>query len=179
MRTSKVAKRYAQGLLDFTQESGSTTSVFSEMKDVVKVMNESKELNSFFATPFIDSKKKIAAANEIFRNFSPVAKNLITLVIRQGRETQMKNIAQEFINKVEDLHGIQRVSLTTATALSDQNVRQILSSSGLVNGDRQSDLKMNVNPDILGGYILRVGDQQVDASVKTKLNSLRKNFQVN
>ncbi len=179
MRTSKVAKRYAQGLLDFTQETNSTASVYSEMKDVVKVMNESKELNSFFATPFIDSKKKIAAASEIFRNFSPVAQNLISLVIRQGRETQMKNIAQEFINKVEDLQGIQRVSLTTATALTDDNVREILRTSGLVNGDRQFDLKVNMNPEILGGYVLRVGDQQVDASVRTKLNQLRKEFQLN
>lgn len=178
MRTSKVAKRYAQGLLDFTQETNSTSAVFGEMKDVIKIMRESKELNSFFATPFIDSKKKIAAADEIFRNFSPVAKNIITLVIRQGRETEIKNIAQEFINKVEDLHGVQRVSLVTATSLSDQNVREILRSSGLVDANRQFDLNISVNPEILGGYILRVGDQQVDASVKTKLSRLRKNFQL-
>lgn len=178
MLTSKVAKRYAQGLLDFTQESGNTASVFAEMKDVVKVMNESKELNSFFATPFIDSKKKMAVASQIFSSFSPVAKNMIALVIKQGRETQMKNIAQEFINKVEDMQGIQRVTLTSATQLSEQNVNDILRTSGLVKEGASFDLQTNINPDILGGYVLRVGDQQVDASVRTKLNRLRKNFQL-
>lgn len=179
MLTSKVAKRYAQGLLDFTQENASTASVFAEMKDVVKIMNESKELNAFFATPFIDSKKKIAVASDIFRDFSPVSKNMISLIIKQGRETQMKNIAQEFINKVEDMQGIQRITLTAATQLSQQNVDDILKASGLVKDTSNFDLQTNINPEILGGYILRVGDQQVDASVRTKLNKLRKDFQLN
>lgn len=58
MRTSKVAKRYAQGLLDFTQESGNTGMVFSEMKDISKTISSSKELQNFFATPIIDTRKK-------------------------------------------------------------------------------------------------------------------------
>ena len=103
MLTSKVAKRYAQGLLDFTQESGNTESVFNEMKDIVKIMSQSKDLNQFFSTPIIDARKKEAIALEIFKDFSPVAKNIIRLIIKQGRESQLKGIAQEFINKVEDI----------------------------------------------------------------------------
>lgn len=179
MLTSKVAKRYAQGLLDFTNESGQTATVFSEMKDVVKIMKESADLNKFFMTPYIDSKKKIEVANEIFKGLSVSSQNLIKLVIKHGRENQLKNIAQEFINKVEDLSGIQRVTLTTATPLSKENLDQILRSTSLVNADSNFDLKVNVKPEILGGYVLRVGDQQVDASVKTKLNQVKKDFQLN
>lgn len=179
MLTSKVAKRYAQGLLDFTNEAGQTATVFSEMKDVVKVMAESKDLNKFFLTPYIDSKKKIEVANEIFKGLSVSSQNLIRLVIKHGRENQLRNIAQEFINKVEDLSGVQRVTLTTATPLSKENLDQILRSTNLVNADSNFDLKVNVKPEILGGYILRVGDQQVDASVKTKLNQVKKDFQLN
>lgn len=179
MLTSKVAKRYAQGLLEFTNESGQTATVFSEMKDVVKVMAESKDLNKFFLTPYIDSKKKIEVANEIFKGLSVSSQNLIRLVIKHGRENQLKNIAQEFINKVEDLSGVQRITLTTATPLSKENLDQILRSTNLVNADSNFDLKVNVRPEILGGYVLRVGDQQVDASVKTKLNQVKKDFQLN
>ncbi|MCW1961881.1 ATP synthase F1 subunit delta [Chryseobacterium viscerum] len=179
MLTSKVAKRYAQGLLDFTNESGQTATVFSEMKDVVKIMKESVDLNKFFMTPYIDSKKKIEVANEIFKGLSVSSQNLIKLVIKHGRENQLKNIAQEFINKVEDLSGVQRVTLTTATPLSKENLDQILRSTSLVNADSNFDLKVNVKPEILGGYVLRVGDQQVDASVKTKLNQVKKDFQLN
>lgn len=179
MLTSKVAKRYAQGLLDFTNEAGQTATVFSEMKDVVKIMIESKDLNKFFLTPYIDAKKKIEVANEIFKGLSASSQNLIRLVIKHGRENQLKNIAQEFINKVEDINGVQRVTLTTATQLSKENIDQILRSTNLVNANSNFDLKLIINQDILGGYILRVGDQQVDASVKTKLNQVKKDFQLN
>ncbi|MEN4762093.1 ATP synthase F1 subunit delta [Chryseobacterium sp. C39-AII1] len=179
MLTSKVAKRYAQGLLDFTNESGQTATVFSEMKDVVKIMNESKDLNRFFLTPYIDSKKKVEVANEIFKGLSVSSQNLITLVIKQGRENQLKNIAQEFINKVEDINGVKRITLTTATELTKENIEHILKSTSLVKADANFDLTVNVNPSILGGYILRVGDQQVDASVKAKLNQVKKDFQLN
>jgi len=179
MLTSKVAKRYAQGLLDFTNESGQTDAVFAEMKDVVKLMSESKDLNKFFLTPYIDANKKTEVANEIFESFSPVSQNLIRLIIKNGRESQLKNVAQQFINKVEDINGIQRITLTTATQLSNENIEQILKSTNLVNSSANFDIKVNVNPAILGGYILRVGDQQVDASVKSKLNKIKKDFQLN
>lgn len=179
MLTSKVAKRYAQGLLDFTNESGQTATVFSEMKDVAKIMSESADLNKFFLTPYIDAKKKIEVANEIFKSFSLSSLNLIRLVIKQGRESQLKNIAQEYINKVEDINGVQRAVLTIATQLSNANIEEILRSSNLVNVNSKFDLKVNIKPEILGGYILRVGDQQVDASVKTKLNQVKKDFQLN
>lgn len=179
MLTSKVAKRYAQGLLDFTQESGNTVSVFAEMKDVVKIMKDSRELKNFFASPIIDAKKKITASSQIFSQFSPVAKNLITLVIKQGRESHLQDIAQEFINKVEDLQGVQRVTLTVATQLSSKNTDEIIKTTTLVDHTKNYDLKVVVNPEIIGGYILRVGDQQVDASVRTKLNQVKKEFQLN
>ncbi len=179
MLTSKVAKRYAQGLLDFTNESGQTATVFSEMKDVVKLMKESVDLNKFFLTPYIDSKKKVEVASQIFKGLSQSSQNLITLVIKHGRENQLKNIAQEFINKVEDINGVQRVTLTTATQLSKENLEQILRTSNLVNLNSNFDLQVNVKPEILGGYILRVGDQQIDASVKSKLNQVKKDFSLN
>ena len=178
MLTSKVAKRYAQGLLDFTQESGNTESVFNEMKDIVKIMSQSKDLNQFFSTPIIDARKKEAIALEIFKDFSPVAKNIIRLIIKQGRESQLKGIAQEFINKVEDIKGTQRISLTSASKLSEQNIQKIIADSKMVNVTNY-DLETIIKPDILGGYILRVGDQQIDASVKTQLNNIKKEFQLN
>lgn len=179
MLTSKVAKRYAQGLLDFTNESGQTAAVFSEMKDVVKIMSQSVDLNKFFLTPYIDAKKKIEVADQIFKSLSVSSQNLIRLVIKHGRENQLKNIAQEFINKVEDINGVQRITLTTATQLSKENIDQILKSTHLVKADSNFDLNVNVKPDILGGYILRVGDQQIDASVKTKLSQIKKDFHLN
>jgi len=179
MRASKVAKRYAQGLLDFSTDTQSVETVFGEMKDLVNIMNSSKELNSFFATPFIDAKKKLSVASELFSKFSKGSQNFISLVIKHGRETQLKNIAEQYIHKVEDLRGVQRVHLTTASPLDPSVIEQILKSTAIINFSKGFDLTTHVNESLLGGYILRVGDQQIDASVKTKLERLRKDFQLN
>lgn len=179
MRISKVAKRYAKGLLDFTQETGNTASVFAEMKDVVKILDASSELNKFFASPFIEVKKKISITEQIFAQFSQTSRNIIALAIKQGRESQIKGIAQEYINNVEDLNGVQRISLVTATQLTQQNIEDILKGSSLVDHSKTFDIETSIKPEILGGYVLRVGDQQVDASVKTKLSNIRKEFELN
>lgn len=179
MLTSKVAKRYAQGLLNFTQESGNTDAVFGEMGDIVNTISKSKELQNFFASPIIDSKKKVNIAMEVFKDFSPVTKSLIQLIIKQGRESQIQMIAQEFLNKVDQMNGVQRITLTSASQLTSENIDKILQSSHLVNHANKFDVKSIINPEILGGYVLRVGDQQVDASVRSKLNKLKKEFQLN
>lgn len=179
MLITKVAKRYAQGLLDFTQENGSTDTMLSEMKDVAKIMDSSKDLNRFFATPFIDGRQKVNTAREIFKTLSPTAQNMITLVIRQGREKHLQGIAQQYVNSVEDMQGVQRITLTSAVALSDQTIRQIITATSLVNPNQKFDLKTSIDPELLGGYIIRVGDQQVDASIKTKLSNVRKEFHLN
>ncbi len=179
MVSSKVAKRYAQGLLQFTQDAGSTDTVFAEMKTLVNTINGSRELQSFLASPVIDVKKKTAAAAAIFKNLSPVSQNLIYLVIKQGRESQLAGIGNAFVNKVEDMRGVQRVTVTSAAPLAEENIQKILSSAALVNLNNKYEVTSVVNPEILGGYILRVGDQQVDASVRTKLERLKKEFQLN
>lgn len=179
MYSSKVAKRYAQGLLEFSSENNSVQEIFGEMKAVAKVLGESKELTSFFATPLIDEKKKAKIADEIFSGFSQTSKNFIKLVIKQNRESELKNIATEYINKVEDINGVQRVTLTSATTLSPEMVNKILKSAEIVDTSKNFELETQIKPEILGGYILRIGDQQIDASVKSKLNQIKKEFQLN
>lgn len=179
MNTPKVAKRYAQGLLDFTMETGNTDAVFSEMRDVAKTISDSKELQNFFATPIIDYRKKKGVADEIFSSFSATTKNMINLVIRQGRESYLQNIAMAYVERVEEIRGIQKITLSTAEKLSEESVNQILKSSSLVDNNRDYQVKSIINPDLIGGYILRVGDQQEDQSVRTKLITIKKQFQLN
>ena len=91
----------------------------------------------------------------------------------------MQNIAQEFVNKVNEMNGVQRITLTSATQLTEGNIESVLKSTPLINHDNKFDVKTIIDPAILGGYILRVGDQQIDASVKSKLGKLKKEFQLN
>ena len=99
-------------------------------------------------------------------------------MISRGRESHLEEIAQEYINKINAENNVQKVTLTTAAQLSSLSVDHILKSTTLVQGT-QYELELIIKPEILGGYILRVGDQQIDASVKSKLNQIKKNFQLN
>lgn len=179
MLISKVAKRYAQGLLSFTEETGQTQAVAGDMVNLVKLIGESKDLQSFLATPILDEKKKSSVSKELFKSYSQISQNIILLVIKHGREKELQNIAQGFVDLVDEMSGVQRVTLTVASPLSDPIKNQILGASHLVQKDKKSDVKTIVDPRILGGYILRVGDQQIDASVKNKLAKLQKEFQLN
>ncbi|QOR74255.1 ATP synthase F1 subunit delta [Cruoricaptor ignavus] len=176
MRSTKVSRRYAQGLLEFTEQENTTAAVLGEMKEVVNIFKKSPDLAVFMQTPFIDAKKKSAAASQIFARFSPVVQRFIDLVIRQGRESQIKNIAETYIEKVEEMQGVQRITLTSAVPLSQENIKKILNTSALVNNPENAEVTLNVDKDIIGGYILRAGDLQVDASVKSKLNKIKKEF---
>ena len=171
MGTIKIAKRYAQGLLEYTREVGSTDVVFNEMKDVAKTISASKELKSLFF-----SKKKQRIAEEIFSRFSSTTQNMIALVIKQGREKYLEDIALEYILSVEEFNGVQKVVLTTAEELLENNVDQIVKASTLIDPNKSYQVKFIIKPEIIGGYILRVGDRQIDNSVKTQLSNLRKNF---
>ena len=177
--TTKGSQRYALGLLNFTTETGTTETIFNEMKDVAETISGSKELKSFFATPIIDYRRKQNVANEIFSKFSVVTKNMITFVIKQGREKYLEDIAKEYIEKVEEMNGVQKATLTTAEELSQQSIEQIVKSSSLIDTNKKYKIKSIIKPELIGGYILRVGDQQIDNSVKTHLTNLRKEFQLN
>lgn len=176
MVISKVAKRYAQGLLDFSLDSGTTEQLAEDMKVVQKTISDSTDLKRFFNTPFIDSKKKASVASQIFSSLSDAAKNLILLVIKNGRESDLANIASAYIEKVNERKGVQNVTLTLAANLSSEAVEKIISSTSLVDDSKPKNVKITINPEIIGGYILRVGDQQIDASVKTNLENLKKSM---
>ena len=171
MGTIKIAKRYAQGLLEYTKEVGTTDVVFNEMKDVAKTISASKELKSFFFSPIIDTKKKQRIAEEIFSRFSSTTQNMIALGIKY-----LEDIALEYILSVEEFSGVQKVVLTTAEELLENNVDQIVKASTLIDPNKSYQVKFIIKPEIIGGYILRVGDRQIDNSVKTQLSNLRKNF---
>lgn len=175
---SKIANRYAKGLLDFVQESGDVSLVYSEMQNIVKIIKECKELKSFYQTPHVTSKKKMEVSLEVFGKFSDTVKKFISLVISHSRESMLLDIANAFINKVDIANNVKKVLLTTATNLSQNQIDKILASSKLAM-DSKYEVKIKINPNIIGGYILRVGDYQYDESVRSKLNQIKKNFSYN
>lgn len=178
MPISKVAKRYSKGLFDYALENHQLETVSSEMSQLLELLNQSKDINTFFQNPFIETSKKIEVSKQIFVSFSALSNNFIQLCIKNGREKHIKDIVAHFMQNVETRNGVQRIFITSASELSQNNINDILSQSKIVDHSKKNNVETFVKPDLIGGYIISVGDQQIDSSIKTQLSALKKELQV-
>lgn len=180
MASIRAAKRYAKGLMQFAGESNQAELLNREMTDLKNSIQGSRELASFLASPVLDAKRKTAVSRELFKSFSPVAQNFIELVINQGRGDLLKEIASQFNEQYNKMHNITVVEFTSAVPFESGLVNQIVNDAKQKLGDNSTiNIETKVNPDLIGGFVLRMGDKQIDSSVKSKLNRLKKEFDRN
>lgn len=180
MAGTRAAKRYAKGLMQFATEINQAQQINLEMNDLKKAMEGSRELMQFLNSPVLDSKRKITVAKEIFKDFSQPTQNFIQLVISQGRGGSLKDIAFQYNDLYNKLNNIHKAEVVSAIELDDAMVQQIVNQAKKAIGtDYTYEIENKVDPSLIGGFILRVGDKQIDSSVKSKLTRLKKEFDKN
>lgn len=176
----RAAKRYAKGLMQFASESNQAQQIDQEMMDLKNAVESNRELAQFLNSPVLDAKKKNAAAKEIFKDFSKSTQNFIQLVINQGRGGILKDIAVQYHDLYNHLNNIRTAEVVSAVELDGSTVQQIVDHAKNTIGSGYSfEIQNKIDPSLIGGFILRVGDKQVDASVKSKLTRLKKDFDKN
>lgn len=176
----RAAKRYAKGLMQFATETNQAQQINQEMTDLKNAVSNSRELMNFLNSPVLDSKRKNAVAKEIFKDFSQPSRNFIQLVINQGRGGILKEIAVQFNDLYNKLNNIHKAEVVSAVQLDDAMVQEIVDQARQVMGpDYAYEVENKVDPNLIGGFILRVGDKQVDSSVRSKLVRLKKEFDKN
>ena len=168
-----VAERtYAQALFDAAREHGRLDEVRQELGDFVATAREVPELDALLRNPELDSHVKQAALADVLAGGDELARNFVLLLVEKGRGPQLEGIYEEFERLVAAEQGRLEVELTTAVELSDEEeraiVRQIEEASG-----RPVEVTRKVDPALIGGIILQVGSQRVDASVRGRLQRLR------
>ncbi len=179
MHNIKVAKRYAKSLIDLAKETGVLDAVSADMKLLVSVCQTSKELTSLLGNPIINSDKKEAVLNAIFGDkIQPMTRSFFQILIRKGREGDMYEIAKEFIAQYKQLKGITTAVVITATGLND-HLRSEVNRIVKEKVQREVELLEQVDKDLIGGFVLRIGDTQYDASVVSQLRRLAKEFSSN
>lgn len=176
----RAAKRYAKGLMQFAAEINQASQINQEMVDLKNALNDSRELTQFLNSPVLDAKRKNVIAKEIFKDFSQPTQNFIQLVINQGRGSGLKDIAIQFNELFNKLNNIRKAEVVSAVKLDDSMVQQIVDQAKQTMGAEYSyEIENRVDPNLIGGFILRVGDKQVDSSVRSKLNRLKQEFDKN
>ncbi len=177
MSGSRAAVRYAKAILSFALEQHKETEVNTDMLLIANTIDESKELQLFLNNPIIKSELKKKALNEVFSTkITSLTSSLINLLIDNKRLSIIEDVAKKYIILFDSLKGIEVAKVTTAISLTDDLNKQVLNKVKEITG-KEATIENVVNPDIIGGFILRIGDIQYDASIANKLEVLKRQFE--
>ena len=175
MKSTKSAGRYAKALLDLALDQNKVELIEADMLQLIKLANEAHDFQIFINSPLIQIEKKVAVIKEIFKDFNETTLKFLELVTNNGREAAMIAIAEQFIAQLMAHRGIVPVTIISAQKLEDKTKAEILSKiNGVVNGTPL--ITEEVDATLIGGFIVRMGDQQIDASVASQLQRMKQQF---
>jgi F-type H+-transporting ATPase subunit delta len=177
MNESKISVRYARALFQSAAEKKQLDKVFTDMLYISEIcrINDVKEVLE--SPTIIPSKKKTILHAILEKNIEKITLSLVDLLIKNGRESYLPAVARVFRDETLKYRGITETYLTTAVTVNNKIKKQI---SDLVSSvfKTKVDLIENVDSEIIGGFILKVNDNYIDASVRNKLRKIRKGLSV-
>lgn len=172
MKSTKSAIRYAKALLELSIENSNLNEVSSDMKRIVESSNETKDFKVFLNSPVIKSDKKIEILKVLFVGFEKLTSSFIDLITKNKREYLLVEIAEAYLYLLKKHQQIVPVSIKSARKLEKETLDQILNKmKSHVEGD--FEVKEEVDESLIGGFIVRMDDKQIDASVLTQLNRMK------
>lgn len=168
-----VARTYARALFDAAKEQGKIDEIREELDWFVAMIREVPELQAVIRNPQLDPPAKAEALAAVLQDADEILRNFARLVAEKGRAPMLEEIAGEYDELVAAEERILNVELTTAYELSDNEadsiVKQIEEAAG-----RRVQAERTVDPDLIGGVVLKVGTLEVDSSVRGRLSRLRR-----
>jgi len=173
MNESKISVRYAKALFSLVKEDNSPDIHKMDMELLLQCIHEIPELQFVIESPVIKPSEKYRLFMASFKEtFSPLSISFIKLVLDHRREEYLAGICRHFLTLLKTDQGIRTASLVTATQL-DETLRQSIIRLVSRQFGAKVELHETVDKQILGGFILRVDDQQFDASIVSKLNRIK------
>ena len=173
MNDSKISVRYSRALFQSALEKKILDKVNQDMILISEIC-KNKETKEFLHSPIIPpSKKEVIFHKMLGDNVEKITLSLIDLIVKNGRESFIPAIARNFIHETKKYKGITESVLTTAIKVDDNVRKQIIDLISKV-FKTKVELKANVDPEIVGGFILQIDDNYIDASIKNKLRKIRK-----
>lgn len=175
---SLSSHRYAKALLDLSEERTCSADVAADMEHVRASLASSRELQVFLGSPVVKPHQKSKVLAQIFAGLSEMTLKFLDLVVEHGREAYLQEIAVSYLESYRSRQGTVSAKVTSAIALT-QDQRAQIESAIMATGAKAVALHEEVNPDLIGGLIVRVGDKQIDTSIAQTLRNLDRSFQKN
>ncbi len=169
----EIARVYADALFEAAKASDKLDEVHSELDEFADAMNESNDMRVFFFSPYFSSEEKKKAIGETVSSASDEFINFLELLAEKHRVPAIFHIRRRFDELWAEANKRLEVTLTSAVEL-DKSVVEQVGKEVERQTDRTIDMQAEVDPEILGGLVLRVGNRVLDASIRSKLEKLRK-----
>ncbi len=180
MSAINVAKRYGKALIEEAQSQGVLEQVFKDFKVLEQATNDSRELKMLLKSPIVTLDKKLSSLKAIFgEKVSTLTNTFLMMLVRKRREANLPEIIIAFFQEYNELKKIKEVELISATELSEEMVTNIMSSVKSQFSGMNLNVTKVVDPSILGGFVIKIGDKVFDTSLQNKLNALKREILVN
>jgi F-type H+-transporting ATPase subunit delta len=173
MASTRAAIRYAKAILDLANSIGVDNEVSSDMTLIASTINGNQELNTFIENPTIKVEVKESALLEVFADVNGVTKGLFHLLFENKRFEILEAIALEYNRLFDEMNGIEVAKVTTAIPMDAALEAKVLAKIATLS-DKKITIENIVDASIIGGFILRIGDKQYNASVANRLQVLKR-----
>ncbi|AZQ43202.1 ATP synthase F1 subunit delta [Nonlabens ponticola] len=175
MKLSRAASRYAKAILDLAVEKNEASAVNEDMKSVLVTVHKNKELRQFLQSPLIKSDQKRGALRQIFKDSNGITMGAFDLIVDNNRADILQDVAMKYNILFEEMNKREIATVTTAVEITPQLETKVLEKARTLAG-KEVTLEKKIDPSILGGFILRVGDKEINASVQATLGELKREF---
>jgi len=180
MADARVASRYVKSLLGLAVERGVLEEVNEDMRMFVRVCSSNRDFVNMLRSPIIRHEKKKAVLEKLFKGrVNSLTFDIIEILTRKNREPLLPAIAKEFNVEYNIFKGIGKATVTTTVPMDAALRAEIEAVVKQLSNKSTIELVENVDPGLLGGFVLNVEDRQIDASIKSKLKHLRLQFSHN
>lgn len=171
---SIVAKRYAKALFEIAQSQGQLAPVEEDLRSIVAVVNENEELEKYLQHPNIASKAKVELLDKIFRGkVSDLALNTIQLMVERKRHDLFPTLLEYFVKIANEALGQDNAVVYTPQPVTEEQAEVIADNFSKISG-KKIRIENVVQPELLGGLQVRIGDRLYDGSLFGKLNEMQK-----
>ncbi|QXP80620.1 MULTISPECIES: ATP synthase F1 subunit delta [Winogradskyella] len=178
MSGARAAIRYAKAVLSLAKDQKSTDAVNSDMKLITDTIAKSEDLSQMLQSPVVKASDKKAVLVAVFKDTNAITVNLVDTLISNKRLAILNDVAISYTHLFDEMNGTQVATVTTAVPLSDDLKSKVLAKVKELTG-KEAEVTNVIDESIIGGFVLRVGDIQYNASISNKLNKLKREFTLN
>jgi len=180
MPNPRLASRYAKSLIDLAVEKNSLEDTLADIKYLDSICRNSGEFTNMLRSPIIKADKKLEIITAVVGDsLKPLAHAFIKLLVNKGREENLPEIAHEFVQQYKQMKNIRSVKLTTAGPVSDELKKAIREKIDASLPGATIELTEEINPELIGGFVLLMDDKLFDASIRRDLNDVKAQFKKN